>query len=86
MGSHIFKLHQELRDDDSDTHDPYPAPRGKRIPQRVRRGLAEGQRGVQGEATGGSGRVCVREQYGPIAEDYHMASPCSTLPARLPVC
>lgn len=56
--SHIFKLHRELRDDDRDTHDPYPAQRSKRIPQRARRSLAEGQHGVQIEATSGSGHVC----------------------------
>lgn len=58
VGSHIFKLHRELRDDDRDTNDPYPAQRSKRIPQRARRSLAEGQHGVQGEATSGSGHVC----------------------------
>ncbi len=56
--SHIFKLHRELRDDDRDTHDPYPAQRSKRIPQRARRSLAEGQHGVQAEAMSGSGHVC----------------------------
>lgn len=54
----FFKLHRELRDDDRDTHDPYPAERSERIPEQARRNLAEGQHGVQGEATSGSGHVC----------------------------
>ncbi len=40
------------------THDPYPAQRSKRIPQRARCSLAEGQHGVQAEAMSGSGHVC----------------------------
>ncbi len=56
--SHIFKLHRNCEMMTGTTHDPYPAQRSKRIPQRARRSLAEGQHGIQAEAMSGSGHVC----------------------------
>lgn len=82
VGSHILQLHREPWDDDRDTHDPYPAQRSERIPQWAwpRSSTAFRERPRAGVD------MCAGGTSGLITKDYHMASPCSTHPARLPVC